>query len=531
MFRRQFFIGALLVFAAVAAVAVFWPPILLTLVVLVPVFLLGLQDALQDRRAVLKNWPLIGRFRYIFEAIRPEIQQYFVESNTDGKPVNRELRSVVYQRAKGELDTLPFGTQRDVYAVGYEWMAHSIAAGKVEGPPPRVTIGGPDCTQPYASSYLNVGAMSYGSLSSHAVLALNAGAKAGGFAHNTGEGGISPYHLEPGGDLVFQFGTGYFGCRASDGGFSEERFVETVSHPTVKMVEIKLSQGAKPGHGGILPARKVTPEIAKIRGVPVGKQVDSPPAHRTFSTPVGLLEFVARVRELAGGRPVGFKLCVGRPAEFLAICKAMRETGITPDFIAVDGGEGGTGAAPLEFSNRVGAPMREGLTFVRDALVGTELRERIKVMASGKVLSGFDMVRAVAMGADLCVSARAMMFALGCIQARRCNSNDCPVGVATQKQALVVGLDVEDKTARVARYHEEAVQAFRELVAAAGLDSPTEITPHHVRRRIDNVHARHYGEIYPPLAPGQLLAQPDSTPYAAAWKVASPDSFRPLVRA
>jgi glutamate synthase domain-containing protein 2 len=525
MFRRLFYLASAIAFVSVALLALRWPGALHALWVLVPLFALGLQDALQRRQAVRRNWPLIGRFRYLFEMIRPEIQQYFVESNTDGTPVSRELRSVVYQRAKHELDTLPFGTQRNVYAPGYEWICHSIAALPARAEVPRVRFG-PDRARPYDGSLLHISAMSYGSLSRNAIRALNEGARRGGFAHNTGEGGLSPHHLEPGGDLIWQIGTGYFGCRAADGTFDAGAFRERARHPHVKMIEVKLSQGAKPGHGGILPARKVTPEIAAIRGVPLGRDVLSPPAHSAFRTPRELVLWIEALREAAEGRPVGLKLCVGDPSEFLAILKAMRATGTGPDYIAVDGGEGGTGAAPLEFSNRVGTPLREGLLFVRNALVATGLRDRVRIVASGKSITGFHMFRARALGADVIASARGMMFALGCIQARRCNSNSCPVGVATQREALVHGLDIEDKAARVVAYHEETVEAFLELLGAAGLEDPAEIAPHHVWRRVDEVLTRHYGELYTWLEAGQLLDRPETTPLAEAWVAADPDAFR-----
>jgi glutamate synthase domain-containing protein 2 len=522
--RAWFWLISFFAFAAVGAASVFWPHALWALAAIVPPFLLGLWDMTQRTHAVLRNFPIIGHGRYLLELIRPEINQYFVESNTDGTPFNREQRSVVYQRAKGVLDTLPFGTQMDVYQPGYEWIEHSMRAKHLHGDPPRVTVGGPDCKQPYSASLYNVSAMSYGSLSKNAVLALNRGAKQGGFAHNTGEGGVSPYHLQ-GGDLVWQVGTGYFGCRADDGGFSAEKFEKNAGRPEVKMIEIKLSQGAKPGHGGILPAGKVTPEIAEIRGVPLGKDVLSPPAHSAFSTPRGLLEFVAKLRELSGGKPIGFKLCVGRKREFLAICKAMVETGIKPDFITVDGGEGGTGAAPIEFSNRVGMPLTESLIFVHNALRGIGVRDDIKVIASGKIMSGFAIARAIALGANLCNSARGMMFAVGCIQARRCNANDCPAGVATHKPHLVQGLDVTDKTARVVRFHESTIKAFVELLGAAGFERPEELRPWHIHRRTDMTRTTNYGSLYHYLPDRALLNDTLPDDYALDWAAADADCF------
>jgi glutamate synthase domain-containing protein 2 len=488
------------------------------------VALIGIHDVTQRKRAVLYNFPVVGHFRYLLEMIRPEINQYFIESNTDGSPFNRERRSVVYQRSKKQLDTLPFGTQLDVYEVGYEWIAHSIGAQHPPREAPRVVIG-EGCTQPYSASLLNISAMSFGALSKNAILALNQGARAGGFAHNTGEGGVSPYHKAPGGDLIWQVGTGYFGCRNPDGTFSAERFAETAALPSVKMIEVKLSQGAKPGHGGILPAAKVTPEIAAMRGVPLGEDVLSPPAHTVFSNPIGLLGFVSRLRALSGGKPVGFKLCVGRPSEFMAICKAMNLTGAHPDFITVDGGEGGTGAAPLEFSNSVGMPLAEGLVFVHNCLVGFGLRDKVRVIAAGKIVTGFDMATKLALGADLCAAARSMMMSVGCIQARRCNTNDCPVGVATQKPHLVAGLDVQNKAARAMSFQHETVTSLLELLGAAGLARPQDLTPHHIMRRVDGTRALSYFDIFPFIETGSLLFDPVPEAYERPWLEACPDTF------
>lgn len=512
------------VIGLVLAIGLAWPPVLWSFVVIGPLFLLGVRDALQRKHAVLRNFPLIGHFRYLLEMIRPEINQYFIESNTDGAPFDREHRSLVYQRSKRTLQTLPFGTLRDVYQPGYEWINHSLAALSPPEHEPRITIGAAR-KQAYPASLLNISAMSFGSLSSAAIEALNGGAKLGGFYHNTGEGGISPYHERPGGDLCWQIGTGYFGCRTEDGRFDPHLFQDRAASDQVKLIEIKLSQGAKPGHGGILPAAKVTPEIAKIRHIPLGKDVISPPAHSAFDTPKALLDFVDQLRELSGDKPVGIKLCLGDPAEFLGLCRAMHETGQIPDFITIDGGEGGTGAAPLEFSDRMGAPLTDGLILVHNALIGFGLREHTKVIAAGKIISGFDMAKRLAAGADICSSARGFMFAIGCIQARRCNSNHCPVGVATQKKSLVRGLDVTDKRVRVANYHEETVDGFLELIAAAGLAHPDELRPYHIHRRIDQQRVKTYADIYEQIVPGDLIEPPYPIRYAAWMDRARSDQF------
>ena len=527
--RNDFIIFSLLSMLVVFLIAQFvWPPFWWTMIILGPLILLGFYDMTQRRHAIMRNFPILGRGRYIMEELRPKMYQYFIESDTDGRPINRIFRSVVYQRAKRELDTMPFGTQMDVYQEGYEWMNHSITALDAHqlDQNPKTVIGNKQCTQPYEASVLNVSAMSFGSLSKNAIRALNGGAKIGDFAHNTGEGGISSYHIENGGDLVYQIGTGYFGSRNNDGDFSPEAFSEKTIVENVKMIELKLSQGAKPGHGGILPARKNTQEIATIRGVEPGIAVLSPPYHSAFNTPSGLLEFLQQMRQLSGGKPVGFKLCVGKRSEFIGICKAMIETGIYPDFITVDGGEGGTGAAPLEFSNSVGAPYRDGLAFVYDALVGFGIKEDIKLFASGKIFTGFHLFRALALGADACYSARAMMMALGCIQALECNKNSCPTGITTQDPELVAGLSVADKRVRVANFQKETVKSLMELMAAAGLRKTSEIKRKHVYRRVSMTGTRRYDEIFPYLPQGCLL-QEDTVPenWLRDWKEAQADNF------
>lgn len=506
--RFKFTVASIVLFAATAAGAIFWSlHVLWSLILLVPLFIMGVVDMLQTHHAIRRNFPIIGRLRYFMEFVRPAIQQYFVESDLSGRPFNRRTRSLVYQRAKNVTETVPFGTQVDVYEEGYEWMTHSTYPldYKKMNQHPRVRVGGADCKKPYDLSLLNVSAMSYGSLSKQAVLALNTGAKKGGFAHNTGEGGVSPYHLQAGGDLIWQVGTGYFGCRADDGTFSAERFKKTVANPQIKMVEIKLSQGAKPGHGGILPAKKNTPEIAAIRGVQPFTDVLSPPFHTAFNSAEGLMKFIGQIRELSDGLPVGFKLCIGSEKEFYDICKAMLKTGILPDFITIDGGEGGTGAAPVEFSDALGMPLREGLSFAVDTLRGFGLKSKIRVIASGRVTSGFDIAKNLALGADACNSARAMMLALGCIQALECNTNKCPTGVATQDPKLAVGLDVGDKSERVYNFHHKTLHAFVELLAATGLAQPSDLQRRHIYRRISGSKVMRYDQLYPLIPVGCLL--------------------------
>lgn len=494
-----------------------------------PFVILGVYDLYQPKHSIVRNYPVFGRLRYFMEELRPKVYQYFVESDTNGTPYNRLNRSLIYQRAKKDNDTIPFGTQLNVYDNGYEWLSHSIAAISHHelNSDPRVLVGGPDCKKPYSASIYNISAMSFGSLSQNAILALNGGAKMGNFAHNTGEGGISDYHRQPGGDLIWQIGTGYFGCRHQDGTFNYEAYAERAVTDQVKMVEIKLSQGAKPGHGGMLPAKKVTPEVARIRLVPQGKDILSPPAHSAFNTPIGLLEFVKTLRDLSSGKPVGFKLCIGRKSEFYSICKAMIETGIYPDFITVDGGEGGTGAAPQEFSNSVGMPLREGVAFVYDVLNGFDLKKHIKIIASGKVSSGFDLVKNIALGADMCNAARGMMFALGCIQALECNSNTCPTGVATQDQSLMKGLVVEDKTVRVKNFHNLTVASAVELLGAAGLREPSQLSRAYINRRVSQNVMQSYLETFPYIPAGSLLQTPYPTRFELGMALSTSKSFAP----
>jgi len=503
--RRLFFILSIGAVLAGLIWAAYWPGAYWLFLVILPIIALGIYDMIQRDHTVLRLYPVIGHLRFLLESIRPEIQQYFVESDINGTPFNREFRSLVYQRAKGVLDTRPFGTQFNVYRDGYEWINHSLAPVQVHDRNPRIRFGGADCRQPYDASPLNISAMSFGALSQNAIMALNKGAKAGGFAHNTGEGGLSHHHLKYGGDLIWQIGTGYFGCRTAEGGFDESLFREKAVKEPVKMIEIKLSQGAKPGHGGILPAAKLTEEIAAIRNVPMGADVVSPPAHSAFSTPSGLLDFVVKLRELSGGKPVGFKLCIGKKQEFFAICKAMIKTGITPDFITVDGGEGGTGAAPVELTNSVGTPLRDALVFVDQALRAVGVRDQIRIIASGKATSAFHVLRLLALGADTVNAARAMMFALGCIQSRQCNMNSCPTGVATQNPARYRALDIGVKSVRVTNYHAALIENLVELIAAAGLNSLDELRPAHINYRVNGTNIKNYAELYPVIADKCLL--------------------------
>jgi glutamate synthase domain-containing protein 2 len=484
----------------------------------------GGYDLTQPAHSVLRNYPILGHARYAMEAIRPELHQYFVESNTDGAPYDRDTRNVVYRRAKGIEGETPFGTERNVYAEGYESFVHSLVPAAKPDVPPRVRLGGPDCRAPYDMALLNVSAMSFGSLSANAILALNEGARLGGFAHDTGEGGLSEYHLRPGGDLIWEIGTGYFGARTRAGDFDEAKFKDKAATGAVKCVSLKLSQGAKPGVGGVLPGPKVNAEIASVRGVEQGKTVVSPPYHQVFHTPRELVLFIAKMRELAGGKPTGFKLCLGSRQQFLAVCKAMSAEGITPDFIIVDGSEGGTGAAPLEYLDHVGMPLTDGLVTVHNALVGMGLREKIKIGAGGKIATGADMVKRMIQGADYTNAARTMMFALGCIQAQKCHTNHCPVGVATQDPRRSRALDVTDKSERVHLYQRATVDSALRIMASMGVSRPDELRPHMLGRRIDPTHVRSYGQLYDWLEPGQLLTEPPSG-WAADYLTADPDRF------
>ena len=525
--------GVLLSLFSLAFFSVGW----LALIVCAALAGVGVHDLRQTRHAVLRNYPVIGHMRFLLEYIRPEMRQYFIESDSEAAPFSRAQRSLVYQRAKGEADNQPFGTHLDVGHQGYEWVNHSMAPTKLPTHDFRIWIGGQPgapspsaepCTQPYNASVFNISALSFGSLSANAILALNKGAKMGGFAHDTGEGSISAHHRTHGGDLIWEIGSGYFGCRHDDGTFSDERFAANAIDPQVKLIELKMSQGAKPGHGGILPGPKVTEEIATARGVPVGKDCISPSSHSAFSTPVEMMHFIARLRRLSGGKPTGFKLCIGHPWEWFAIVKAMLETGITPDFIVVDGAEGGTGAAPVEFSDHVGAPLQEGLLLVHNTLIGVNLRSRISIGAAGKVVSAFDLVRLMALGADWCNAGRGFMMALGCIQAQTCHTGTCPTGVTTQDPVRQRALVVPDKADRVRNFHRSTLHALQELVQAAGLDHPCQLSAHHIVRRLTDTEVRLLSNLIMRVEPGALLGPLDDqhNVFRQYWPIASAHSFR-----
>ena len=487
--------------------------------------LVGLWDFAQGRQAIRRNYPVISHLRFFFEYIRPEVRQYFIEADRDETPFSRAQRSIVYQRAKGAVDKRPFGTQLDLYEAHYEWINHSLAPSEIASHDFRIAMGA-GRGAPYSASVFNISAMSFGALSANAILALNEGARRGRFYHDTGEGSISKWHRQNGGDLVWEVGSGYFGCRDEGGRFDETRFVDNARDPQVRMIELKLSQGAKPGHGGVLPGAKVTGEIARARGVPEGVDCVSPARHSAFDSPIGLLEFVERLRTLSGGKPTGFKLAIGHPWEWFGIAKAMLETGIVPDYIVVDGGEGGTGAAPLEFTDHVGAPLREALMLVHNTLVGVNLREKVRLGASGKIVTAFDIARTLAMGADWCNSARGFMFALGCLQAQTCHTGFCPTGVTTQDPGRMRALSVPDKAERVFNFHQTTLKALKELLAAAGLTHPSELGPEHVIRRVSSTEVRSLATLHRWLAPGELLGEPPDSPvYKVFWRAARPDTF------
>jgi glutamate synthase domain-containing protein 2 len=521
------FVACLVLLVVAVATATVHPSAWFAVVPLAALSALGVRDLLQRRHTIQRLYPVIGHIRWAAESIRPELRQYLFEADEEAAPFSRSQRTLVYERAKGESGEHPFGTLLDVYRGGYEFISHSIVPSKTADPATfRITIGGEQCARPYSASIFNISAMSFGALSGAAIRALNAGARRGGFSHDTGEGSISPYHLEMGGDIVWELGSGYFGCRTEDGRFDPDRFAAQAAHEQVRMIEIKLSQGAKPGHGGVLPAAKVSAEIAQTRGVPMGKDCISPSRHTAFSTPLEMMAFITQLRTLSGGKPVGFKLCVGHPWEFMAIVKAMLQTGVIPDFVVVDGAEGGTGAAPTEFSDHIGAPMREGLLFVHNTLVGAGIRERIRIGAAGKIVSAFDIVSVLAIGADWTNAARGFMFALGCVQSLSCDTNRCPTGVATQDALRQKGLVVADKAERVYNFHRLTLRALADMLAAAGLDHPSDLGPDHLVRRVTATEIRHFSDLHTFLRPGELVdAAPRDGFYARSWRRARAESF------
>lgn len=503
----------------------FWAaPLALSLSLL----MLGVYDLLQRRHAILRNYPIIGHFRFLLESIRPEIRQYFIEGERDALPFTQEQRALAYKRAKDINDAQPFGTVLDVSEAGYAWVSHSIRPTTITDHDFRVVVGGPGCSQPYPLSVYNISGTSFGALGANAIMALNRGAKLGGFAHNTGEGSISPYHRRHGGDVIWQIATGYFGCRTPDGQFDPEKFREQAADPQIKMIEIKLSQGAKPGHGGVLPKAKLTEEIATTRGVPMGQDCISPASHSAFTTPLELMEFIHELRTLADGKPVGLKMAVGHRFEAFALIKAMLETGTTPDFIVVDGGEGGTGAAPSELSNNVGMPLIDGLAFMHNALIGAGLRDRIRLGASGKLISAFDLCRVFALGADYAMAARGFMFSIGCIQARNCHSNRCPTGIATQDPSRQRAVDVEDKSQRVANFHRNTMRALGELLGSAGLSHPADLKPWHIHIRHRNGQTLSGETFNFAIATGALLSGEVGGELGREWERAQAASFEPV---
>ncbi len=528
--RTYYWIYAFIFAAIIAVVSIFWIYMLWFLVIFVPLFMLGIHDILQKNKNVLRNYPVWGHWRYLLLRIRPEIQAYFIETENSGKPFSRTERYTVYRRAKNQTDTMPFGTQLDVHRVGYEWINHSMTPKKPDfATSTRVNIGGPQCAKPYNASRFNISAMSFGAISPEAIRALNRGAKLGNFHQDTGEGGISRYHLEEGGDLVWELGTGYFGCRTKDGHFDPDQFQKKAQLPNVKMIEIKISQGAKPAHGAILPAAKVNHELAEVRGVEPWKDVLSPPSHSSFSTPIGLMEFIKQLRDLSGGKPTGFKLCIGKYTEFMSICKAMLETGIYPDFIVIDGSQGGTGAAPVEFTNFVGMPLNQSLIFAHSCLCGVGLRQHIRLVASGKVITGFDMLTRIAQGADMINSARGMMFALGCLQSRRCHTNTCPTGVATQDPKRRYALDVDQKAEYVKNFHRNTLNEFLQLLGASGHEKPEELSPRLILQRVTRNTVRSYDQIYDYLNTNDIIENRASEKYMKWWNRARADSFTPYI--
>ncbi|MCH9644272.1 MAG: FMN-binding glutamate synthase family protein [Gammaproteobacteria bacterium] len=524
MSRGVFALISLIILAVIGYLASFWLHALYLLIPFLPLIILGFCD-MRSTHNVLRNYPVVGHLRYMLEFIRPEIQQYFVQTDLSGRPFSREMRSLVYRRAKNLDDTHPFGTEHDITKSGYVFANHSIAVKKVKKECGRVTVGGPDCKKPYSASIINVSAMSFGALSQTAVMALNLGAKKGNFYQNTGEGGLTKYHLKHGGDITWQIGTGYFGCRTPEGGFDAEKFKEKANLDAVKMIEIKISQGAKPSHGGVLPGDKVNAEISEIRGVPIGVDCLSPPDHQTFSDPTGLMHYIKQLREYTGGKPIGFKLVIGIKSQFMAMCKAMLETGILPDFITVDGAEGGTGAAPLVFSNRLGMPSDESVAFVHNCLVGCGVRDKIRVISSAKTVTSFDVLRRFALGADMINMARPFLFSIGCIQAIRCNTNTCPTGVTTNKPKRFKAIVPDEKSEHVKNFHDRTIESVLELSGAMGLEHPCDVTPDKIFIRTDEVKSRSISDEYAFVESGNFLSDNIHDYYKKDWAAASAKSF------
>lgn len=525
MARRIFWIVSLICIITLGVLGGFWPYVLLGFILVGPLFLIGLYDVLQRDDNILRNYPVVGHLRYLALKVRPEIHQYFIAGEQESRPFNWEIRQHITFYAHNLNSYHPFGTVHNIHAMDYDNTEHSMIVKDVPEEEFRVLVGGDQCSKPYLASRINISAMSYGALSQTAVEAFNRAAKLGNFAQNTGEGGLSKYHLEPGGDIIFQVGTGYFSCRTKDGKFDPERFKACAVHEQVKMIELKISQGAKPSHGGVLPGVKVSKEIAAVRLVEPFVDCISPPMHSAFSTPIGMMEFIQKLRELSGGKPVGFKICIGKFHEFLAIIKAMLQTKILPDFITIDGAEGGTGAAPLEFTNYIGTPLDDALIFAHNALVGTGLRDKIRLIASGKMTNGFDMLSKAALGADMFNMARSMMFSLGCVQSRRCHNNTCPTGITTQNPALYYAVVPHKKAPEIVSYYERTKKRFLLILGACGLEKFSNISPDLIRRRIDVNTTKTYGEIYHYLQPNELLEKPEQTPYAASWARAQAEIF------
>ncbi len=490
-------------------------------------FLISLKDFLQKKRSVLSNFPLLGRFRFFLESIRPELRQYYWEADDDELPYSRNQRTMVYQRSKDEGGVRPFGSLEKMYENDFVWLNHSITPSKINDDNFRTKVG--KGKNAYEMSVLNISGTSFGAISPPAITSLNKAAKIGGFAHNTGEGSLSKYHESGEGDTIWQISTGYFGCRDKKGEFNPKNFSIKAKLDQVKMIEIKLSQGAKPGHGGMLLAPKVTSEIAETRGVEEGKDCISPPRHKEFSNPSQLLDFVEKLRKLSGGKPIGIKLCIGHPWEFISIVKTMVLEKRIIDFVTVDGSEGGTGAAPAEFTDHIGCPLKDAIVFVDNALVGANLRDRVKIGVSGKIVSAFDIAHVCALGADWVNMARPFMFSIGCIQCRSCHTGECPTGIATMDPMRYRAIDIEDRSNRAYNFHKNTLFVLKELLEAVGVTHPVQLNRRHIVRRLSESDIRLADQIYPKAVKGELLlkkkkevADPRLNVY---WNKVTPKSF------